>query len=259
MCTDSDTELDVKLIQNNAHIGAQVAVEVARLEREERNSHASYTKYYPSAGRATPPAPALAALSSSSPAATFSTTPSLTQSLPPPSVLVFGSAAMDLTSSSHPLSPRSTTPGIIFISPGGVGRNIAEAAQNLLPTGSVLLISAIGSQSRSLGACEPDGFGKLLRTEMERSGLRTDGLFCGPDEDVSTAACCLTLDKDGDLVNGVADMGIVETITGETVCFSPGCHSQKLTVSRLVKRSVDIIQRWSYSIATFLPKRWRAS
>ena len=203
--------LDVKLIENNAHIGAKVACEVAKLERELRNPHPSSSTYFP---------PVAPPVSSSSSIASRPTPQARSeqQALPTPSVLVFGAAAIDLTSSSAiPLSPRSTTPGTIFVSPGGVGRNIAEAAQGFLPPDSVQLVSVLGHEASSANPEEPDAFAKLLILELEKSGLRTDGLLMGHQEGASTAACSLMLDNNGDLVAGVADMGIVESLTDDSV------------------------------------------
>nr|XP_019012289.1 indigoidine synthase A family protein [Kwoniella pini CBS 10737]OCF51070.1 indigoidine synthase A family protein [Kwoniella pini CBS 10737] len=172
--------LNVNLIENNARIGAEVAVKLSELYRLEGESGEKGN--------------ALNYLSN--------LTPTKSNILLPPEVLVFGSAAIDLTSTSPlPLVPRTTTPGTVFVSPGGVGRNIAEAAQNLLPPFSVQL--------------EPDAFGKLLMLELAAAGLRTDGLI-GKDGR-STAVCSLTLEENGDLVAGVADMGIVETIKSSKV------------------------------------------
>lgn len=74
------------------------------------------------------------------------------------------------------------------------------------------LVAAIGS---SPSGDMPDALGSLLSLEMQSSGLRTDGLI-----DVTggtTAGCTLALDEGGDLVNGVADMGIVEHLTPDKV------------------------------------------
>ena len=200
--------IDVKLIQNNAHVGAQVASEVARLDRGSRRSTASSSNHV-SAHAGTQSSPKIPPLVDVKPAAK----PAF-----PPSVLVFGSAAIDITSStSTALSPRSTTPGSIFVSPGGVGRNIAEAAQNLLPPQSVQLVSIIGRHTDSSDRNEADELGKLLIAEMERAGLRNDGLVLSPSDNSSTAACSLMLEKEGDLAAGVADMAIVENLTGDMV------------------------------------------
>ena len=207
-CADIFDE-DVRLIENNAHVGARVACEIAKLEHDQRDSHASSATYLPSIP------PSLQSEKSQWQATVSAATERV---LSAPSVLVFGSAAIDITSSSSlPLSPSSTTPGTIFVSPGGVGRNIAEAAQNLLPKHSVQLVSVVGHRPSSVAMDELDAFGKVLMTEMDQSGLRTDGIVISRDQNLSTAACSLTLGKDGDLVAGVADMGIVECMTAEMV------------------------------------------
>jgi pseudouridine-5'-phosphate glycosidase/pseudouridine kinase len=125
-------------------------------------------------------------------------------------VQVFGSAAIDITTRpSIPLQPRTTTPGSILLTPGGVGRNIAEATQNLLPSGSVQLVSMIGTSTEGV-----DGFGKVLKLEMEGSGMRVDGLV---EMEGRTAGCTLSLGMEGDLNDGVADMGIIEGLTPDLV------------------------------------------
>lgn len=154
-----------------------------------------------------PAQPALPAAAADPVASTSSSS-----ALPSPSVLVIGSAAIDLTSSvSGPLVPGTTTPGTVFVSPGGVGRNIAEAAQALLPAGEVMLLSAVGTD---VSGTDTDAFGDLLKLELGKGGLRTDGLVPLPG---ATSVCNLLLEKDGDLVGGVADMDIVEGLTVETV------------------------------------------
>jgi pseudouridine-5'-phosphate glycosidase/pseudouridine kinase len=147
------------------------------------------------------------------------------KTLPPPLVQVFGSAAIDITTRpSIPLEPRTTTPGSIILTPGGVGRNIAEAAQALLPDHSVQLVSPIGSSpspsftESELDTGEIDGFGKVLISEMDAAGMRTDGLL--PSLKGRTAGCTLSLGMEGDLNDGVADMGIVEELTPEVVSLS---------------------------------------
>ncbi|KIR40148.1 indigoidine synthase A family protein [Cryptococcus deuterogattii 99/473] len=189
-----------------------IAVQVSKLFREQNDaSSALYVPVSSSESFAKP------VLKNESPKLAIPNA-STQASVPFPSTIVFGSAAIDLTSTStQSLVPRTTTPGQVFVSPGGVGRNIAEAAQNLLPSNSVQLVSAYGSVSRTpeSNTAEPDAFGKLLLFELAGAHMRTDGLV--GKEGRNTAVCSLTLEKDGDLVAGVADMGIVETLTEEFV------------------------------------------
>lgn len=189
------TNTDIKLIENNAVIGAQVAVEVARLKRE----HASGSAYMPALPSRSAPTPPVTTDTKPQPS-----NPSTT--LPPPSALVFGAAAIDITSSTPSrIVPATTTPGTIGISAGGVGRNIAHAAQNLLPAGAVMLVSPVGSSG---GEKHADPLGQLLSISLAVAGMRADGLLPRPGR---TAACNLVLEN-GDLVGGVADFSIAEAL-----------------------------------------------
>lgn len=57
-----------------------------------------------------------------------------------------------------------------------------------------------------------DAFGHLLVDELSNFGMRTDGLL---RIDKDTAVCNMVLDSTGALVGGVADMSIMESVTGE--------------------------------------------
>jgi pseudouridine-5'-phosphate glycosidase/pseudouridine kinase len=264
------TSSDVKLIENNARIGSQVAREVARLFKDASSSaYSGSSSSRPKSYFASPSSSSLAFTSTSTlsePDTNANATalarpdssgrPPLsgsqpnTNKLPSPTVMVIGSAAIDLTSlSPHELAPGTTTPGTVYLSPGGVGRNIAEAAQNLLPPHTVQLVSPYGLESgrahsepmdarqgstgsggvareesgkKELGEGrgrladrEADVFGKVLMMEMRAAGMRVDGLVQSGER--ATAVCSLVLERRGDLVAGVADMGIVETLEEDVV------------------------------------------
>lgn len=141
------------------------------------------------------------------------------------SVMVIGSAAIDVTakqSSSKDILSATTARGSVSFTPGGVGRNIAEAASKLLmvqnsneTTGQpVVLVSAVGATTmmkpKATTMCEDeqerDSFGRILFDDMVRTGMRTDGLIhrsSSSDEDnandqqQSTAVCNLVLDAQG--------------------------------------------------------------
>lgn len=220
---DSTDIPDVKLIENNARVGAEIAVELAKLRQEDNDANASGRSYYLSSASISHESPSATSYLSSS-VSPASTLPSV--DLPKPRVVVFGSAAMDLTShSAVPLAPRTTTPGSIFLTPGGVGRNVAEAAHNLLGDKAVKLVSALGSDSASISHAVPDAVGGMLMREMESSNMRTDGLFLIPGE--RSAACTLVLEGDMDLVNGIADMGVVEKVDAERVNWIQSTHDYR--------------------------------
>ncbi|RXK41433.1 hypothetical protein M231_01339 [Tremella mesenterica] len=200
--------LNVKLIENNAAVGAAVALELNKLEKNEK-INATSIAYYTTRGSSS---------SDSAPQQSGGNgrDDGQNETLPQPTVLVFGAAAIDITSSaSKSLEDRTTTPGEIRVSPGGVGRNIAEAAQNLLPPNSVRLISSIGATILPRSTVEiTDDLGLILKSEMLRMGLRTDGLINHVGS--RTASCSLMLEKQ-DLVVGVADMDIIHNLTPDKV------------------------------------------
>lgn len=125
-----------------------------------------------------------------------------------PRLLVVGCAAIDISAQASPdgesaLAAHSTIPGSVSLTLGGVGRNIAEAAHRLSPSDTKLL-SAIGD----------DSFGRLLLSELDKMGLRTDGLIKCPGR---TSVCNMTFDSKGHLVNGVADMDVIAELNEEKV------------------------------------------
>lgn len=138
--------------------------------------------------------------------------------LPPPKLLVFGAAAIDITGRVMPGKGKeaaqvahTTAPGMISLTVGGVARNIAEAAHRMLSAGpagdanATLLVSPVGD----------DEFAPLLLEEQTRLGMRMDGLIRMKAS--RTAVCDMVLDTDGGLVGGVADMDINHEISEELV------------------------------------------
>ena len=121
---------------------------------------------------------------------------------------------METTHSLH-----STTPGSVTLSPGGVGRNITEAAHRILSKRSgshtPVLVSLIGE----------DTMGGVLRNELSLIGMRTDGLILAPGK--ASAVCNMVLDTEGGLITGVADMDIIESLEGKAV--SPPCFVIELS------------------------------
>lgn len=125
---------------------------------------------------------------------------------------------METTHSLH-----STTPGSVSLSPGGVGRNIAEATHRILSKNSgsdvPVLVSLVGE----------DILGRVLRDELSRIGMRTDGLILDPGK--ASAACNMVMDAGGGLIAGVADMHIIESLEGKAVNLSILHKSTTLSTS----------------------------
>src|ERR1700734_3188612 len=93
--------------------------------------------------------------------------------------MIVGSSAIDIsaqvtatTTGDTALCLQSTSPGAVSMTLGGVARNIAEASHRILtsrssqPSTATMLVSPIGD----------DAFGRVLLDEMQRIGMRTDGL-----------------------------------------------------------------------------------
>ena len=200
---------DIALIENNARVGAEVALELNKLKRGPHSDQGS-------ASLAHHAAPHVSKLVGKIPITgqrrQYSSSARI-DPLPPPRVIVFGAAALDITSSaSTTIAPGSTTPGEVYLTPGGVARNIAESAQKFLPPNSVQLISAIGTLDE-----QPDAAGVILMHEMKVAGLRPDGLQMMEGE--QTASCSLVLNEGRDLVAGIAGMDIVEKLQTSWVSY----------------------------------------
>jgi pseudouridylate synthase / pseudouridine kinase len=131
--------------------------------------------------------------------------------------VVIGSAAVDIVSQANAISDtagshgrQSTSPGIVGLHLGGVGRNIAEAAHRI----SMSSFQAQPSATVLISSVGDDAFGRLLLEEMRRIGVRTDGVMTVHQR---SAVCNMVLDSSGDLIGGVADMDIIKSIQPETV------------------------------------------
>lgn len=114
-------------------------------------------------------------------------------------VVVVGGANMDLKARSlAPLRPGTSNPGTMTLSPGGVGRNVAE---NLARLGSrVLLVAAVGS----------DGLGDDLLAASAEAGVDITSVL---RRGVTTGTYTAVLDSGGELSVAVADMTATDSIT----------------------------------------------
>lgn len=115
-----------------------------------------------------------------------------------PAVVVIGGANMDVKArSARPVVPATSNPGSAAITPGGVGRNIAE---NLARLGTrTHLVSAVGGDDlgdQVLAATSAAG----VHVEHVRRSARPTGTYTA------------VLDADGELVVAVADMSAADDI-----------------------------------------------
>lgn len=115
-------------------------------------------------------------------------------------VYVIGAANIDLTGTpgGH-LRPGDSNPGKVTLSPGGVGRNIAE---NLRLLGrEVSLITVLGD----------DLYGEQLRNHCRNAGIDTRYSLTDPLGRTSTYLCIT--DEDGELNVAISDMAIQDQLT----------------------------------------------
>ena len=117
-----------------------------------------------------------------------------------PSVVVIGAASLDTKGRSHmPLVSGTSNPGSIRISPGGVGRNVAE---NLAQLGvSTLLLSAVGD----------DSVGRYLLEATAAGGVDVSRLIVSSD--LPSASYLAVVDENGNPVLSIDDMHIMELVT----------------------------------------------
>jgi pseudouridine kinase len=121
---------------------------------------------------------------------------------PKPLVVVIGGMNIDIQARCYlPYIPGDSNPGAVSLSPGGVGRNIAE---NLARLGArVELITVLGDDtltSRLEASCAEVGIG--LEGALRLSGSAASQYIC-------------LLDSDGSLAGAVASMEAMERLTGE--------------------------------------------
>jgi pseudouridine kinase len=110
-------------------------------------------------------------------------------------LLVIGAASIDTKGRANgPIQAGTSTSGVIRISVGGVGRNIAE---NLARLGQrVILLSAVGD----------DGPGRRILQQATECGIDISHMLV--DADQRTAAYLAVLDEAGSMVMSIDDMGI---------------------------------------------------
>jgi pseudouridine kinase len=110
-------------------------------------------------------------------------------------LLVIGAASIDTKGrADQRIHHGASTPGVIRVSVGGVGRNIAE---NLARLGEpIVLLSAVGD----------DGSGRRIVNQAEECGIDVSHLLVDPTH--RTAAYIAILDESGALLMSVDDMCI---------------------------------------------------
>ena len=117
-----------------------------------------------------------------------------------PHVVVIGAITLDIKGKSHKtIVPYTSNPGIIGMSAGGVGRNIAENLVRLKV--NTTLISALSK----------DPFSDYLLKETVESGINVE--HSRVTDEYPSSLFLAVLNHRGDLINAITDMTILSAIT----------------------------------------------
>lgn len=115
-------------------------------------------------------------------------------------VLVIGAAGLDIVGrATGELEAKTSNPGRLRISHGGVARNVAE---NLAHLGTeTILLTAVGD----------DAQGRQILERARREGVNVEAAFVDPSR--PTGAYLAVLDRQGNLEHGLDDMAVLHSLT----------------------------------------------
>ena len=119
------------------------------------------------------------------------------------SVVVVGGANMDVKARSRRgIVPATSNPGTAAMSPGGVGRNIAEN------------LARLGTRTHLVAAIGADGLGDQVLAATSGAGVHVEQVRRSAR---ATGTYTAVLDADGELVVAVADMAATDELSTEHV------------------------------------------
>jgi pseudouridine kinase len=120
-----------------------------------------------------------------------------------PGVVVIGGANIDVKArSAAPATPRTSNPGHASMTPGGVGRNIAEN------------LARLGTRTHLVSVVGRDSLGETLLSQTAAAGVRLEYIT---RTDVATGTYTAVLDSDGELIIAVAAMAAMDELRPEQV------------------------------------------
>lgn len=115
-----------------------------------------------------------------------------------PGVVVIGGANVDVKArSAGPATPRTSNPGHASMTPGGVGRNIAEN------------LARLGTRTHLVTVVGRDPLGETLLAQTAAAGVRVEHVL---RTDQPTGTYTAVLDADGELVIAVAAMAAMDDL-----------------------------------------------
>ena len=125
-----------------------------------------------------------------------------------PGVVVIGGANVDVKArSAAPATARTSNPGHASMTPGGVGRNIAEN------------LARLGTRTHLVSVVGRDPLGETLLSQTAAAGVRLEHVT---RTDVATGTYTAVLDWDGELIIAVAAMAAMEQLGPEQVSDARG-------------------------------------
>ena len=115
-----------------------------------------------------------------------------------PGVVVIGGANIDVKAySTAPAAQHTSNPGRGSMTPGGVGRNIAEN------------LARLGTRTHLIAALGRDALGDGLLAQTSAAGVRLEHI---ERTDLPTGTYTAILDSDGELIVAVADMAATDAL-----------------------------------------------
>ncbi|KDN53339.1 hypothetical protein K437DRAFT_253033 [Tilletiaria anomala UBC 951] len=174
---------NIALVVNNSRVAARTAVELCRLREDPTSSSKIYLSAQPSQ-----------------------------EGLEPPAIVLFGGVVLDVSAKPAPgvtakIAAKTTAAGSVRLSLGGVGRNMAQAAQGVIQN-----MPHTGGEVQLVAPLADDSTGHYVRTvwEGDTNALRLDGLFSLRQGRCQTPTASLLLRQDGDLQQGIVDTSLLE-------------------------------------------------
>jgi pseudouridine kinase len=159
-------------------------------------------------------------------------------------IAVYGGVNLDIQAKSFAsFLPGDSNPGSLQVSPGGVGRNIAEN------------LARLGLRTEFMGLFGTDALSTVLTGSCTAAGIRYDRSIFLPGRSTSAYVCLL--DADGSLAGAVAAMELFDDLTLEMMagCWQAGDEAGLVILDGNLPRPVleAALARWAGKPVLFDP------
>ena len=212
-------ESNIALILNNVRVGAQLAIDLNRLQATAAGTlPASLTAAPFQSSTSSPPQLTSDSANGHTPTALSSHSPPSPPSNP--TVIVCGGLNKDLIGRPDPnvaFLLGTSNPGFLEHHLGGVGRNVAECLARL--DHQPVLLTAVGD----------DQEGEICVEECRRLGMRVDGSVVRM-KSLKTSTYLAVMNEQGDLFTTIADMRCVDALTPSLLPPLPFVSSLRVAI-----------------------------